>query len=75
MPPIPAAVFGKSALALDMVYGDALTPFLLFAAEQGARVRDGFGMLVEQAAESFFIWRGVHPDTTPVFSRLKPSSL
>lgn len=73
MPPIPSVVFGKSTLALDMVYGDRLTPFLHFAAEHAARVRDGFGMLVEQAAESFFVWRGVHPDTKPVFSALRPS--
>ncbi len=71
MPPIPATVFARPALALDMVYGDRLTPFLRFAAEHGARVRDGFGMLVEQAAESFFVWRGVYPDTGPVFSALR----
>ncbi|MDL2284507.1 shikimate dehydrogenase [Oxalobacter sp. OttesenSCG-928-P03] len=74
MPPIPARVFKKGGLALDMVYGNELTPFLRFAAEQGANVRDGFGMLVEQAAESFYVWRGVQPDTRPVFSVLRPPS-
>ncbi|MCL1886410.1 MAG: shikimate dehydrogenase [Betaproteobacteria bacterium] len=74
MPPIPSKVFRKSALALDMVYGDQLTPFLHFAAKNGACIRDGFGMLVEQAAESFFVWRGVRPDTRSVFSVLRPSS-
>ncbi len=74
MPPVPAAVFRPSALALDMVYGDRPTPFLDFAATHGAVVRDGFGMLVEQAAESFFVWRGVRPDTAPVFSALRPQA-
>ena len=73
MPPIPEAVFAKSALAVDMVYADKLTPFLQFAQKQGAKVRDGFGMLVEQAAESFFVWTGVYPDTAPVFHALRPS--
>ena len=71
MPPVPARVFTKHTLALDMVYGDKLTAFLRFAKEHGADVRDGFGMLVEQAAESFFVWRGVHPDTGAVFSALR----
>jgi shikimate dehydrogenase len=72
MVPISSKVFASSSLALDMVYGDNLTPFLRFAAEHGAITRDGFGMLVEQAAESFFVWRGVHPDTKPIFSALRP---
>jgi len=75
MPPVPDTVFGKASLALDMVYGDRRTPFLDFAAQHGASVRDGFGMLVEQAAESFFVWRGVRPDTGPVFSALRPQAV
>lgn len=72
MPPVPETIFAKSTLAVDMVYGDQLTPFLRFALQKGAVVRDGFGMLVEQAAESFFVWRGIRPDTAPVFAALSP---
>lgn len=68
MPPVPEIIFGANALAIDMVYADKPTPFMQFAYKCGALTRDGFGMLVEQAAESFFVWRGVKPETGPVFS-------
>lgn len=71
LPPLPGDVFAPAGLAYDMVYGK-LTPFLRFAREHGAaRVADGLGMLVEQAAESFFIWRGVRPETKPVIDLLR----
>ena len=70
MPPLPGNVFGPDALAYDMVYGK-MTPFMRFAAGLGARAADGLGMLVEQAAESFFIWRGVRPATKPVIEMLR----
>lgn len=70
MPPLPEGVFASGALAYDMVYARR-TPFLDFAQQRGARVSDGIGMLVEQAAESFLIWRGVRPETAPVIAMLR----
>ncbi|MCA1247170.1 shikimate dehydrogenase [Massilia sp. MS-15] len=72
LPPLPAGVFAPGALALDMMYGEQPTVFMQFAAGQGAGVRDGLGMLVEQAAEAFAIWRGVRPDTTELFRKMRP---
>ncbi|MGQ0523182.1 MAG: shikimate dehydrogenase [Betaproteobacteria bacterium] len=69
MPPLPGECFAKDAVAYDMVYGS--TPFMAFAQAHGARAFDGTGMLVEQAAESFYIWRGVRPQTAPVIALLR----
>ena len=72
VPALPRAVFGPRTFAYDMMYGKGSTPFLDYARAQGAlRTADGLGMLVEQAAESFHLWRGVYPDTAPVLQRLR----
>lgn len=74
LPPLPADVFAPGSLAYDMMYGKGLTPFLSFAQANGAaQLADGLGMLVEQAAEAFFLWRGVRPETRSVMSMLKAS--
>jgi shikimate dehydrogenase len=69
-PPLGAGAFAPGALGYDMVYGRD-TPFLALARAAGARAHDGSGMLVEQAAESFYLWRGVRPDTAPVLAALR----
>jgi shikimate dehydrogenase len=69
-PPVAAGVFAPGALGYDMVYGRD-TPFLALARAAGAAAHDGSGMLVEQAAESFLVWRGLRPDTAPVLAALR----
>ena len=70
LPPLYARNLAAGALAYEMMYGRE-TPFMKFARTHGAQVADGLGMLVEQAAEAFFIWRGVRPDTAPVIAKLR----
>ena len=71
--PVHPDVLATGALALDLMYGAAAAPFLAWARAAGASARDGLGMLVEQAAESFFLWRGVRPHTAPVLHELRAS--
>lgn len=72
LPPVPEAAIGPHTACYDMMYGARLTPFCLWAQQRGAgQVMDGLGMLVEQAAESFSIWRGVRPSTLPVITELR----
>ncbi|MBH5330314.1 shikimate dehydrogenase [Eikenella sp. S3360] len=72
VPAIAAKVFAQCELAYDMAYGREPTAFMRFAQNAGAqRTADGLGMLVEQAAESYRLWRGFSPDTAPVLSALR----
>ena len=72
MPPLPDGIFAPGSLAYKMMYGLGDTPFRSFARDQGAgMISEGLGMLVEQAAESFFVWRGVRPDCAPVMDLLR----
>ncbi|MFV1921024.1 MAG: shikimate dehydrogenase [Methylotenera sp.] len=68
--PIPDDIFADGCLAYDMMYGKE-TPFMSQAREAGATVVDGLGMLVEQAAEAFYCWRNVRPQTGPVIEKLR----
>jgi shikimate dehydrogenase len=71
-PPYPAAAVSSDTLCYDLSYGLKATPFSEWARDQGAELSVmGWGMLVEQAAESFNIWRGVRPDTAPVLKQMK----
>jgi shikimate dehydrogenase len=69
--PVAPEVLSPGALALDMMYGAAARPFLDWAATHGAQGRDGLGMLVEQAAVAFELFRGVRPETAPVLRALR----
>lgn len=72
LPPLPAGIVARGAWCYDMMYGSAPTVFMRWAQQQGAeKIVDGLGMLVEQAAESFYLWRGVRPQTGPVIQSLR----
>jgi shikimate dehydrogenase len=73
LPPLPAVLFDQRTLAYDLGYGKGLTtPFLKLAREAGAgQTEDGLGMLVEQAAESFYLWRGIRPPGAEVLYALR----
>ncbi|ABM38704.1 shikimate dehydrogenase [Polaromonas naphthalenivorans] len=69
--PVAGSVLKPGALAYDMMYGPAAAGFMAWAREHGASPRDGLGMLVEQAAESFSLWRGVRPPAAQVLQELR----
>ena len=69
--PVHGRVLGRGALAVDLMYGAAARPFMAWAEGLGALPRDGLGMLVEQAAEAFLIWRGVRPPSAQVLAELR----
>lgn len=72
VPPFPASIIGPDSVCYDLSYSMHDTPFVKWARDNGCReAHQGWGMLVEQAAESFNIWRGVRPDTDQVLSRLR----
>lgn len=71
--PIPNTIFAKHCLAYEMMYGRE-TPFMQQARSTGAQVADGLGMLVEQAAEAFYLWRGVRPETHGVMQKIRALS-
>jgi shikimate dehydrogenase len=74
LPPLPDGILAQQATAYDMMYAARPTPFMQWAEQQGAETcLDGLGMLVEQAAESFAIWRGVRPQTAPVIQLMRAS--
>lgn len=74
LPPLPDRLMANQAVVYDMMYGGHPTLFMQWGTEHGASVSlDGLGMLVEQAAESFYIWRGVRPQTQPVIEHIRRS--
>lgn len=76
LPPLPAGCLVEGGWVYDLVYGEAALPFLEWGRDQGAAVAvDGLGMLVEQAAESFLLWRGVRPATKGVIAGLRAGTL
>jgi len=76
LPELPTGIFAPKALAYDMMYSAELTRFLKYAAQNDVhQLADGIGMLVEQAAESFYLWRNIRPDTQAVISHLKSGTI
>lgn len=73
LPVISTQILKTGTLAYDMMYGARASPFMQWAQARGTRSVDGLGMLVEQAAESFFLWRGIRPETHSVIAALRGS--
>ena len=72
LPALPVNIFRAGSTSYDMMYAAEATPFMKWSANNGAaKVIDGLGMLVEQAAESFFIWRKIRPETAPVIDNIR----
>ena len=72
LPALPDSIFRGNSCSYDMMYSAQATPFMQWSNENGAsQVFDGLGMLVEQAAEAFFIWRGVKPETASVIQTIR----
>jgi shikimate dehydrogenase len=72
VPAVPSATVGARTTCYDMAYGVGETPFTRWARQSGAgATAQGWGMLIEQAAEAFLLWRGVRPETPPVFEALR----
>jgi len=75
LPPFPPTVIGPQTVCYDLAYGRSATAFIEWANLQGCmRAFQGWGMLVEQAAESFRLWRGIRPDSAQVLAALKERS-
>lgn len=70
---LPKEILNEDTFCYDLVYGKGLTPFLRWAKENNLKFSDGLGMLVEQAAETFHLWREIKPDTKPVLTALRDS--
>lgn len=71
LPPLPDTLFSPRGCAYDMLYGKGPTAFVNWSEQHAIQVSDGLGMLVEQAAESWFMWRRSRPDTAPILRRLR----
>lgn len=74
LPELPLSLLAEGGICYDLAYGKEPTPFVRWGLQQGASLSvDGLGMLVEQAAEAFYLWRGIHPDTSSVIQLLRQS--
>ncbi|MCK5092000.1 MAG: shikimate dehydrogenase, partial [Gammaproteobacteria bacterium] len=72
VPPLPDSVLKTGGSCYDMMYSDQPTAFVKWGNQHGAKKSvDGLGMLIEQAAESFYLWRNVRPETGPVIEALR----
>ncbi len=76
VPAVPTDCLASGGWCYDLMYGDEPTAFVRWGRDMGAvQSLDGLGMLVEQAAESFYVWRGVRPRTGPVIAALRSAGL